>query len=441
MTAPLNRGTLNPGTLNRSSLNRAALRGRTLRGAAALGVTAGLLVIGGPFLLWQRANLGLLRAGPQTRRVVSLTFDDGPDPRSTPAVLDALQAAGAQATFFVLAAQAEAHPDLIARMLREGHEVQAHAVKHRHAWLRTPWGAYRDPGEAARRVQSVLRGVGSDQAVTLHRPPHGAYSLFTWLGQRAAGLTGAHWSLEGRDWRDGQTPGGLRAHLRRALHPGAVIVLHDAGPGARVTAPALPGVLADLKERGYAATSLARLQGLRRVRRADLPARAMGTLDRLLDRATRTEPAGNLSDSILRVSPTRFPGPDLTLRGLTPGGGLHLRAGVPAAEYHANNALMSQLGPIRTVRVARQDFRRVAADLQRRPELRDAQAVYCQSAVTPILERLGFETHDLPPARKRRLRVWANVLRRAYGTRAPAQEPKLSVLSREDFLRLYGEGS
>ncbi|MFC6800788.1 polysaccharide deacetylase family protein [Deinococcus caeni] len=117
----------------KSSLNRAAL------GVAALGVAAaGLLVIGGPFLLWQRANLGLLRAGPQTRRAVALTFDDGPDARSTPAVLDALREAGAQATFFVLAAQAEAHPDLIARMLREGHEVQAHAVRHRHAWLRTP---------------------------------------------------------------------------------------------------------------------------------------------------------------------------------------------------------------------------------------------------------------------------------------------------------------
>ncbi|MFT2719375.1 polysaccharide deacetylase family protein [Deinococcus sp. A31D244] len=411
-----------------------ALSRATLNRAAALGVAAGLLVIGGPFLLWQRANLGLLRAGPQTRRVVALTFDDGPDPRSTPAILDALHAAGAHATFFVLAAQAGAHPDLIARIVQEGHEVQAHAARHCHAWLRTPWSAYRDPGAAARRIQSVLRAVGSDQAVTLHRPPHGAYSLFTRLGQRVAGLTGAHWSLEGQDWRAGQTPDGLRAHLRRALQPGAVIVLHDAGPGARVTVPALPGVLADLKERGYTATSLARLEGLRPVRRADLPARFMGTLDRLLDRATRTEPAGNLSDSILRVSPTRFPGPDLTLRG-----GLTLRAGVPAAEYHANNALMSQLGPIRTVRVARQDFRRVAADLQRRPELRGAQTVYCQSAVTPILERLGFETHDLPPARERRLRVWANVLRRAYGTRAPAQEPKLSVLSREDFLRLYGE--
>ncbi|MGM9321683.1 polysaccharide deacetylase family protein [Deinococcus aquaticus] len=402
--------------------------------AAALGVAAGLVVIGGPFLLWQRANLGLLRAGPQTRRVVALTFDDGPDPRSTPAVLDALHAAGAHATFFVLAAPAGAHPDLIARMLREGHEVQAHAVKHRHAWLRTPWGAWRDPGDAAARIGAVIRQVGGEQPVTLHRPPHGAYSLFTRLGQRAASLTGAHWSLEGQDWRAGQTPDGLRAHLRRALQPGAVIVLHDAGPGARVTGPALPAVLADLKERGYTVTSLARLEGLRPVRRADLPARIMGTLDRLLDRATHTEPAGDLTDSILRVSPTRFPGPDLTLRG-----GLTLRAGVPAAEYHANNALMSQLGPIRTVRVARQDFRRVAADLQRRPELRGAQAVYCQSAVTPILERLGFETHDLPPATGRRLRVWANVLRRAYGAGATTQAPKLSVLSREDFLRLYGE--
>src|SRR4051812_43374336 len=62
--------------------------------------------------------------------MLALTFDDGPDPRGTPGVLDALARAGVRATFFVLGAQARAHPDLVARVLSEGHDVQAHGFGH-----------------------------------------------------------------------------------------------------------------------------------------------------------------------------------------------------------------------------------------------------------------------------------------------------------------------
>ncbi|ULH14439.1 polysaccharide deacetylase family protein [Deinococcus sp. KNUC1210] len=95
--------------------------------------------IGLPYALVQRLNWGLLGRGSGKRREVALTFDDGPDPHTTPAVLEALEAAGVQATFFVLAPLAQAHPDLIARMRAQGHEVELHAQRHVHAWIRTPW--------------------------------------------------------------------------------------------------------------------------------------------------------------------------------------------------------------------------------------------------------------------------------------------------------------
>ncbi|MDO4247135.1 MAG: polysaccharide deacetylase family protein, partial [Deinococcus sp.] len=150
------------------------------------------LYIGLPYLLVQVGNLGLVHEGKRARREVALTFDDGPDPTTTPAVLDALREAGMQATFFVIAGQARAYPDLIGRMLAEGHQVEAHAEKHVHAWIRTPWGAALDPLRAVRGVEAV-----TGQRVKFHRPPHGAYTLATLLGQRLAGVRGAHWSMEG----------------------------------------------------------------------------------------------------------------------------------------------------------------------------------------------------------------------------------------------------
>lgn len=392
-------------------------------------VALGLLAyIGLPYLLMQRLGLGLIREGRQAERAVALTFDDGPDPRTTPAVLDALREGGARATFFVMADRAEAHPELIRRMLTEGHEVGAHGARHRHAWWRSPWGAFRDPAEAARRVSGVV-----GRPVRLHRPPHGGYTLATVLGQRAAGLTGAHWSVEGRDWHPGATPESLRSRLRALMRPGAVVVLHDAGPGARVTGPGLPGLLADLRARGYQMTPLGELEGAAPLTPADLPRRAMGGLDALLDHLGGVRYAGGRSDGLFRVGRVRFPLAGITLMDGTP-----VLRGTPAAEFHVNNPLMVDLGLRRSVRLAREDFRDVARDLVTRPELRGAEVVFCLSALSPLLATLGFETHDLPPATTRRLHLWARVLRRAYGSPPGAPEPKLSVMGRRAFLERYG---
>ncbi|WP_412029609.1 polysaccharide deacetylase family protein [Deinococcus yunweiensis] len=399
------------------------MRGRRL--AVGLGL---LGYIGVPYVLAQWANLGLLRSGRRARLELALTFDDGPDPTTTPAMLDALRDAGMHATFFVLAARAEAHPALIRRMLDEGHEVHAHAVKHVHAWWRSPWGAYRDPGDAARRIAAV-----TGQPVTLHRPPHGAYTLATVLGQRAAGLTGAHWSVEGGDWQAGATPDTVQERLLARVMAGDVVVLHDAGPGARVTVPLLPGLLAALRERGYTSVPLSRLDGLTPVTWPALRRRAFIALDHAFDRVGGIRPAGSRADNLFRVGRARFPVDGLTLKD-----GFQPERGMMGVEFHVNNPVLVDLGPRRSIPRGRQDFRDLAHDLKTRPEFADAQVVYCLSALAPLLALVGFETHDLPPADRARLRRWANVLRRAYGTKDGARPPQLSVLSRATFLTLFG---
>jgi peptidoglycan/xylan/chitin deacetylase (PgdA/CDA1 family) len=238
-------------------VSRKGKNGAWLRAIGILGAV-GAVYIGLPYLLVQRLNLGIVRQGSGAEQTFALTFDDGPDPATTPAVLAALRAANVRATFFVIAANAEAYPDLIARLLTEGHEVEPHAARHVHAWVRSPWGALLDPVRAARRVSAV-----TGLPARFHRPPHGAYTLATVLGQRIAGVTGAHWSAEGGDWERGATPESLPAQVLAKLHPGAVLVLHDAGPGARVTAPALPEVLRQMQEAGWRAVPLGELPGVR----------------------------------------------------------------------------------------------------------------------------------------------------------------------------------
>ncbi|GGM00176.1 polysaccharide deacetylase familiy protein [Deinococcus aerophilus] len=394
--------------------------------AALAGLSAYLLL---PFLSVQLLNLGVIREGRHARRELALTFDDGPDPVTTPAVLDALQAAGASATFFVIAAHAEAYPHLIARMLAQGHEVAAHADRHVHAWMRTPWDAFLDPLRAVRRLERI-----TGQRPQYHRPPHGAYTLATVLGQRAAGVRGVHWSIEGEDWRAEQTPETVREGVLKRAMPGAVVVLHDAGPGARNTVPMLPELLWALRDRGYTLKTVSQLDGAGPVGGRALVRRAFVALDGVFDRLGGIHPTAGRADTLFRTGRTAFP-----LGGVTLADGTPVQRGAPSAEFHVNNPLLVDLGLRRSVRQAREDFQAVAGDLQHRPDLQGAQFVYCLSALSPLLSALGFEAHDLPPTAARRLQRWAAVLRRAYGSPPDAPTPRLSILSREAFLARYGD--
>jgi peptidoglycan-N-acetylglucosamine deacetylase len=393
------------------------------------GLAAALLYIGLPYLLVQLLGLGLIREGRQQKRQLALTFDDGPDPDTTPAVLDALAATGARATFFVILPKAQAHPKLLERIRREGHEVAPHAVVHRHAWIRSPWSAALEPQRAARQLEAL-----TGQKVRLYRPPHGAYSLATLAGMRWANLTGAHWNVEGRDWHPASTPESTAEHVMARVHPGAVVVLHDAGVGARNTVPALPELLRSLAERGYDMVPLSELDGAMPLTLKGLPRRLVGLLDDLFDRVGNVRRVAGRRDTIFRVGAVNFPLPEQVLRD-----GTRLRQGARVLEFHVNNPLLVDLGVRQSLRQARLDLRLLARDVQADPEWQRAEAVFCISALRPLLESLGFESRAAPPETTRRLGWWAGVLRRAYGNRVDTQpQPVLSVLSMEGFLERYG---
>jgi peptidoglycan/xylan/chitin deacetylase (PgdA/CDA1 family) len=159
--------------------------------------------------------------------MLALTFDDGPDPRGTPAVLDALARAGVTATFFVLGGQVERHPGLLARTLAEGHDVQVHGHDHLRHTEHPPATVEAD----LERALATLRAIGV--APTRWRTPWGVLAPFTEALAARHGLTLTGWDLDTHDWR-GDTPQAMLAALEARLHPGGVVLAHDGiGVGAR----------------------------------------------------------------------------------------------------------------------------------------------------------------------------------------------------------------
>ena len=188
----------------------------------------------------------------------ALTFDDGPDPDATPAVLDALDAAAVKATFFVVGEQVEAHPELAREIAARGHELQAHCWDHR------PHRVLGDPrADLARTVACIERVTGV--VPTMQRPPYGRFSVASHAACIDAGLRPVYWSAWGEDWED-LAADRIADFVVRDLSPGIVILLHDSAryahrPSARATAAAIPMVAAALADRGIAATTISRALG------------------------------------------------------------------------------------------------------------------------------------------------------------------------------------
>ncbi len=180
---------------------------------------------------------------------VALTFDDGPHPEGTPAVLDRLAAAGARATFFLIGEQAERRPELTAQIAAAGHVVALHGYHHR-LQMRMSAGQVTADISRGRAVIEDAAGGG----ITWHRPPYGIYSPAGLRATREAGLHPLLWSRWGKDWRRFTTPRRIAARATRALVPGDVILLHDADfyssrNSHRHTVAALEIILRELERR------------------------------------------------------------------------------------------------------------------------------------------------------------------------------------------------
>ncbi len=218
------------------------MRRTAYAGAAALAIHA-LPMVTCISAVRRRAVPRLAGVGAPGR--VALTFDDGPDPESTPAFLSALDDLGWKATFFMLGPMVRRAPALAAEIASAGHEIAVHGERHRsHLW-RSP----RDLNDDLTRATATLTEA-TGQPLRWFRPPYGALSAGSLLAARGQNLKTVLWTSWGRDWRTGATPDSVATDVRRGLHPGATVLLHDSdctsSPGSwRSTLASLPA-LADL---------------------------------------------------------------------------------------------------------------------------------------------------------------------------------------------------
>lgn len=209
-------------------------------GAAAIGAFYGLPVLAKVF--WRRRFLAQIQRSGQ----LCLTFDDGPSPEVTPLLLDTLAAAGVRATFFVTGGKADRHPELIRRMIDEGHQVANHGYDHPHPWRSVPGRCSADlrRGEAA-----VARNAPEPAAARFVRPPYGKLDLAALIDLWRRRRIVAYWSVDPADYAAVDADA-IVARLAGRLNPGEVILLHDgADEGDRppeVLPAALRAILADI---------------------------------------------------------------------------------------------------------------------------------------------------------------------------------------------------
>jgi peptidoglycan/xylan/chitin deacetylase (PgdA/CDA1 family) len=214
--------------------------------------------------------LGSIRGARTSDPVVALTFDDGPDPSSTPGVLDALARSGAHATWFVLVDRAEAHPELVRRMLADGHDVGLHGADHRRLTRLDRRELRGHIAEAQRRLAAV-----TGEAPRWFRPPYGSQDLPSFVAARRCGMQVVVWSADCEDWVQ-RAEAEIAQRAVAGVRPGAVLLLHDAlaaDPDEPAPDPALDRpriadlVLAGLAARGLRPVSVSELLHGRRVHR------------------------------------------------------------------------------------------------------------------------------------------------------------------------------
>ena len=150
------------------------------------------------------------------------TYDDGPKPGDTDAILQELNDRGATATFFVLLTRVRRSPDHLTEMLAAGHEVALHGADHRRLTTDVDPDKLHAHVKDARAELEDLAGV----PVRWFRPPYGAQSRTTWQAVLSAGLTPVLWSIDCRDWLT-QSLDEYLAPVRQPALQGGIVLMHD----------------------------------------------------------------------------------------------------------------------------------------------------------------------------------------------------------------------
>lgn len=392
-----------------------------------------------PDILLHRIGLGSWKR--QYSPGVALTFDDGPDPEITPQVLDILHQYGAKATFFVVADKAARYPDIIRRILTEGHTLGLHSRNHRHAWLTSPWATWREWENAGRMLEEI---TGSP--LEWARPPWGTFNLALWFWLKKRGKRAVLWNVEGHDWQAERTPAGISERILKRVNEGSVIVLHDGGPTVGVRKnllTVLPEIcqviVRDLKlpllPLAYPDWKLGRR----------LSYVIWEKWEHLFARLYHVERIDAFN--ILRLAKTRYNGPEL----YGDNGELLAHKGDIVGEIHLDSVrlqgkeLDAQKHVIKALRMARESFPVLARYVAENPDYRSVKVFLGLTMINRGVKGLGFNVQEVPPTFGTRwIGGLQKVIMRVYhpagkgrGTQRLSDSPKLVWIPKDKLLELW----
>jgi peptidoglycan/xylan/chitin deacetylase (PgdA/CDA1 family) len=187
---------------------------------------------------------------PTTEPIVLLTFDDGPHPDVTPRVLDLLRVHGARASFFLIGKWVEKYPDVVRRIVREGHTVGCHSDTHSYMfWALPPLRLLREVRRSRQAIETI-----TGRPCLWFRAPVGLKNCFLSRVLAREGMRLVSWGINVRG-SDRPAADRLSPRLAGRLRPGSILLLHDGHDRRPEGSPdvlgLLPGVLATLRTLGY----------------------------------------------------------------------------------------------------------------------------------------------------------------------------------------------
>jgi len=197
-------------------------------------------------------------SGPRVKKI-ALTFDDVPDPRFTGKVLDVLKEQQVKATFFAVGERAKKHPGLVKRMHEEGHAIGNHSYNH--AQLnKLSLHKFKDQIERTNMVIKSITGIEP----RLIRPPYGEINEEQLQWARKNGFKVVNWNVDSLDWK-GLGKDEVMSNILSAVGPGSIVLQHaGGGVGSDLTGTieALPGIIRELRGKGYTFVTLPEMLGL-----------------------------------------------------------------------------------------------------------------------------------------------------------------------------------
>lgn len=226
----------------------------TVAFVVAFSIAYAAMILCGVLILRLRVFVDAMIEGPRGAKGVALTFDDGPHPETTLRALDALDAAGAKATFFVIGKKAEAHPEVVRAIVDRGHAIGLHSYAHDRLFAMRGAARWLDD---LRRCRDVVEEITGERA-RIFRPPIGHTVPHTPRVLRKLGLRVIGWSVSARDGvrSDAKT---IESRILDGARDGSIVLLHDASERDThepAGVAALPAILEGLAKKGLAVVPL-----------------------------------------------------------------------------------------------------------------------------------------------------------------------------------------